>query len=425
MKFKRVIALVLVFIFSSTFAMPFFYASAANVFEVGSQYDYSLRASNIDTESSTTQPLGTTITVTPFSPTLLNFDVEQDLSGATIQFKNSSGTNFNGRITQNGSGSVTEGPSNISLNVTYTGSGTSQKISTITGSEIASGAGSITGLTFQGLPTSATLDFTNGTTLSSSYLYEEKFDVYVQFRNYSGDVYQFNTTPPRINVLFDVSHITGTLVGGEIEQIDGFGEIGLQRTYKSGNSTYISFTSSSDYIYSNRITLAPGQILQGHFVVTCFVLRTALTTAIPTVNSLTVTGCDTCRIYNGVIPSVLWNLYYINQKLDNLVTAPSNSAGLIHDSNSTMSGLSEQHSTEQSYFTQNQSNLEATGISNFQFDSNISSGLSGITSDFSDLWNALGEWKFIYTFTLLIGLATFLIRHRSALGGKRRSDKDD
>lgn len=123
-------------------------------------------------------------------------------------------------------------------------------------------------------------------------------------------------------------------------------------------------------------------------------------------------------------PNLSVNLKSIIDELNRINSAPSNSTTLTNQSSSTQSSIDSQHQTESSYFQQNQSNLESTGISNFQFDGNVQSGLNSITSDFGSLWGALGQWKFVYTFTLLMGLATFLIRHRSALGGKRKSDKD-
>lgn len=417
---KGVIAVfVLVFFLTST-AMPFFSSSASVVFNTGTTANYTF--DSYDINDSSLRAMGVTVSVTAFEPTLLNFETTYNQDGATLRFKNSSGNNFNGTITQNGTAYNTEGSSTVNFNVTYSGSGTTQKISSISGSEIASGSGSITGLSFSGLPTSLSW---SGGSLSSMYLYEEKYDVSVRLRNYMGSVYQFNYTTAQQNLALDVSHITGTLVGGDIEQIDGFGELSCYRIHQSSNTTQLGLTASSDYIYSNRITLAPGQFLTAHFIVSCYVLRTATTTAIPTINSCTYNGYADCRSYDGVNPSVLWNLYYINQKLDHMLTAPSNSSSLTNQSASTQSDISSQHSSEQSYFNQNEQALQATGISNFQFDNNVSSGLSGITSDFALLWRAIGDWKLIYLFTLLIALATFILRHRSAIGGRAKGRKSD
>lgn len=69
------------------------------------------------------------------------------------------------------------------------------------------------------------------------------------------------------------------------------------------------------------------------------------------------------------------------------------------------------HAQEQQYFSDNSSAISQSGLGNYQFDNNAISAFGIIRSQFTDVWNALGKYTLVYTFTLIISLATFIIRH--------------
>lgn len=83
----------------------------------------------------------------------------------------------------------------------------------------------------------------------------------------------------------------------------------------------------------------------------------------------------------------------------------STDSSTIHDQSSVI------HSQEQSYYQQNSQAIQATGLSNYQFDNTTVSGLQGVRGDFVDVWNSLGGWTSVYIFSLTLGLALTILRH--------------
>lgn len=69
------------------------------------------------------------------------------------------------------------------------------------------------------------------------------------------------------------------------------------------------------------------------------------------------------------------------------------------------------HQQEMQYFEDNQDAIEATGLSNFHFNNNTISAFTMITNQFTSLWNALGDYTLVFIFTLLLSLATYIIKH--------------
>lgn len=120
-------------------------------------------------------------------------------------------------------------------------------------------------------------------------------------------------------------------------------------------------------------------------------------------------------IYNEAVAS----REYLELILQSLSSTNSSSSDLVTDSGTTSDDIASIHSQEQSYFSQNQQALEATGIGNFEFSSDITGGLSVVRNDFLLLWYALGDFRWIFLFTLLIALATFIIRHNPSLRANR------
>lgn len=80
------------------------------------------------------------------------------------------------------------------------------------------------------------------------------------------------------------------------------------------------------------------------------------------------------------------------------------------------------HQQELQWYQQNEQAINQVGLDNFNFGSGTLSGLQVIQQHFGDIWSALGDLNLIYTFTLLMSLATFIIRH---LPNTKRHDPNE
>lgn len=69
------------------------------------------------------------------------------------------------------------------------------------------------------------------------------------------------------------------------------------------------------------------------------------------------------------------------------------------------------HASEAQWYQQNSTDIEATGLSNFQFSNNQITGLGGVRSDFNSLWSALSGWTLVYVFSLTLSLGILILRH--------------
>lgn len=70
------------------------------------------------------------------------------------------------------------------------------------------------------------------------------------------------------------------------------------------------------------------------------------------------------------------------------------------------------HQQEITWYQNNQQAINNVGLDNFNFGSGTISGFNIMQQQFGDIWSAIGDLNLVYTFTLLISLATFIIRHR-------------
>lgn len=69
------------------------------------------------------------------------------------------------------------------------------------------------------------------------------------------------------------------------------------------------------------------------------------------------------------------------------------------------------HQQEMQWYQANEQAINQVGLDNFNFGSGTISGFQIMQQQFSDIWSALGDLNLVYSFTLLISLATFIIRH--------------
>lgn len=96
----------------------------------------------------------------------------------------------------------------------------------------------------------------------------------------------------------------------------------------------------------------------------------------------------------------------------------------VSDSSSSVSSEIEViHQQEAEWYEDNSESLESVGLSNFSFSPTNAAGLAQVTSLFSRLWVSVGDWSFVYTFTLMLSLATFILRHRPNTHSKNSSPR--
>lgn len=126
----------------------------------------------------------------------------------------------------------------------------------------------------------------------------------------------------------------------------------------------------------------------------------------------------------------VYNNYDTNNAVNSILDAyTSNVQGaqdLVNDTNSNDQKLDSIHQSEAQWYSQNQSAIESTGLSNFEFSGDQINGLTGVFSLFQRLWNSMGEYTFVITFTLMMSFAAFFLRHRpvKATTGNNYSRKD-
>ena len=69
------------------------------------------------------------------------------------------------------------------------------------------------------------------------------------------------------------------------------------------------------------------------------------------------------------------------------------------------------HTQESSYYTQTNTALGNTGLSNFSFSPNVIGGLGKAKDQFTYVWNKLGDYKDVYLFSMTLAIALMIIRH--------------
>lgn len=69
------------------------------------------------------------------------------------------------------------------------------------------------------------------------------------------------------------------------------------------------------------------------------------------------------------------------------------------------------HTQEEQYFSSNAQAIQATGLSNYRFDQNQTGGISAVSNDFTDVFNALGGFNSVFIFSMTLSLALQIFRH--------------
>ena len=79
------------------------------------------------------------------------------------------------------------------------------------------------------------------------------------------------------------------------------------------------------------------------------------------------------------------------------------------------------HDAEDEIFQQANTDIGNTVISSFAFDANTASGMGRVGIDFTNLWNALGNWHNVYIFSMTLTLAFTIIRYIPARSRNKES----
>lgn len=110
---------------------------------------------------------------------------------------------------------------------------------------------------------------------------------------------------------------------------------------------------------------------------------------------------------------IIFTVSDIDNKVGQLLDSfyGSNNGNVSQDSDTLANQSDSVHSQEAQYYAQNTQAIQATGLSNYQFDNFAVSGLQSVRGDFIDVWNSLGGWNSVYIFSLTLGLALTILRH--------------
>lgn len=108
----------------------------------------------------------------------------------------------------------------------------------------------------------------------------------------------------------------------------------------------------------------------------------------------------------------------IVEQIDDILDTLDSISNTISEANTQASNISDTsediHDAEDEIFEQANTDIGNTVISSFAFDANTSSGMGRVGIDFTNLWNALGNWHNVYIFSMTLTLAFTIIRYMPA-----------
>lgn len=103
----------------------------------------------------------------------------------------------------------------------------------------------------------------------------------------------------------------------------------------------------------------------------------------------------------------------------------SDYSGTIDDSNDLQTTESQVHQQEQQWYAENKTAIEATGLGNYQYSSGLIDSFGVARYQIAMLWNALGDWTYVYYLVFLLGLAVYILRHEPTMRVKQmRADRE-
>lgn len=187
---------------------------------------------------------------------------------------------------------------------------------------------------------------------------------------------------------------------------------------------YVVLSPVSDWSYQGYICITPNTTLSATYFfetqarwytidgVINYASLSDITFGSPTIRTTTYVPNGALNLINETINS---NGSTLHSDLRDIYGALSGNSStnnnVTQDSNTLKTQSDSVHSQEASYYAQNSQAIANTGLSNYQFDTDSSSGIGGVRGDFVDVWNSLDGWSSVYIFSLTLGLALTILRH--------------
>lgn len=113
----------------------------------------------------------------------------------------------------------------------------------------------------------------------------------------------------------------------------------------------------------------------------------------------------------------------LQELTDNL--GSSDYSDTIDDSDDLQTTESQVHQQEQQWYADNQTAIEATGLGNYQYSPGLINSFGVARYQIAMLWNALGDWTYVYYLVFLLGLAVYILRHEPTMRVKQmRADRE-
>lgn len=131
----------------------------------------------------------------------------------------------------------------------------------------------------------------------------------------------------------------------------------------------------------------------------------------------------------GFWPFLLRYIRSIHDKLygedDAYEAVEDSSVSVDNSASSASSSLDSIHEQEQQWYNDNDRAIAATGLSNFEYTQDQLTGISHVVGQWGQVWSSLGSWNTVYIFTLLLSLATFILRHEPTTKLKQKRELRD
>lgn len=197
----------------------------------------------------------------------------------------------------------------------------------------------------------------------------------------------------------------------------------LINTIGTLNDSYsLAFMVSPNYIANGRLCIPAGKTVSSQFILTIDGFNATGVTVggtdqyyVPTVNSMNLGTSKWTQTDNLMIGAPWYSLPKIYQSIQDFFNAynqnSSKSQDVTNNSNSLTNQSDAIHNQENGYYTQTNTALSNTGLSNFQFSSNVIGGMGKVKDQFTYVWNKLGNYNVVFTFSLTLSVALMIIRH--------------
>lgn len=222
-----------------------------------------------------------------------------------------------------------------------------------------------------------------------SYVLSDSVDVDTQYHSY--------TMVMPIQIYFRVDNTSGLDISSSgLVRIESF----LPNSYT--NMSWEVKYSESDLWYAPRVYVNSGNLR-------CDVAY------VDTTNGYIITpgthiGIVILNIYYSDVAPIVPSSFSFSMGTFSVANSPSDQ--LNQQSSNVTSDIENIHSQEEQLFNQNESALQSSGISNFNFDQSTIGGFTQFRTLFERLWESLAPYTIVYIFSMMLSLALLIIRYR-------------